>query len=79
MKHNTSLPKKIWVDREALVRPQICSHMAFKNEFDPGVPCYIDDNFAEFAMLLAFFVGVGAGICLIILFNYSTEFWGLIL
>lgn len=46
---NTKLPKEIWVDREAIVRPNICSHISKKNEFEPGVRVYpadhVDQNF----------------------------------
>lgn len=46
----TNLPKEFWVDREALIRPQICSHISKRNEFEPGVRCYeadsCDDDYA---------------------------------
>lgn len=41
----TNLPKEFWVDREALVRPQICSHISKRDEFEPGVRCYVADLF----------------------------------
>lgn len=46
----SKLPKEVWVDREALIRPAICSHVSKRNEFEPGVRVYraklIDQQFA---------------------------------
>lgn len=46
----SKLPTEIWVDREAMLRPNICSHISKRNEFEPGVRMRpadeLEDNFA---------------------------------
>lgn len=57
----SKVPKEFWADREALVRMNICTHIAKNNEFEPGVLCYTadsaDDDFVT-GVFIAFVFGV---------------------
>lgn len=57
----SKLPKEIWVDREAIVRPNICSHISSRNEFEPGVRVHTSDQCDrefEIGLFAAFVFGV---------------------
>lgn len=53
--------KEFYADHEALLRPNICTHLSKQNEFDPGVKCYeakSADEYFSWRVILGMFFGV---------------------
>ncbi len=56
----SNLPRYVYIDREAIIRPNICSHVARANEFEPGIKAYLEPNRRSNEFLKGFLVAIFA-------------------